>query len=287
MESIQRLFDQRLIDQRLIDQRLIDQRLIDQYVMSVSPKIREMFNTKPDWVFCHAVVEKRYDIAKPLVKKLVDKSNGDWALTHVSTIGELEMVIFFVENGVNVHIGCDGSPLRWACERGHLDVVKYLGSKGAHATAHDNIAIIQAVINGHFEVVKYLVDNLGVNPRANKDWALCLASGTGRLSIVRFLCDRGANVCVDNNLPLKWASDNCHFETVEYLCKRGAQESRITNVRTLNFIMFRKKMESKQKERAQKKIYFWWIPICYDIRRECGKRMQDRNVKAYQEMICC
>lgn len=44
--------------------------------------------------------------------------------------------------------------------------------------------------------------------------------------------------------------------------------------------IFRKKIETK----AQKKIYFWWIPICYDPNREVGKRMMERSWKAFQEM---
>ena len=266
-----------------------ENQLIEQYVMNISPKLREMYNTHSDWVFYHAVTDKRYDVAKLLFTRLVDTSNRNWALTYVSTRGILEMVIFLVENGVSVHAGYSymESPLRWACERGHLDIVKYLGSKGAHATAHDNIAITQAIVSGHLEVVKYLVEELGVNPRANKDWALCMASRGGHLSIVQFLCNRGANIQVDNNLPLKWASDGCHFETAGYLCKRGGQEQFITNVRTLNYINFRKKMEKKIRDRAQKKIYFWWIQICYDLEHHtgCGQRMALRNLESYTIMM--
>jgi len=28
---------------------------------------------------------------------------------------------------------------------------------------------------------------------------------------------------------------------------------------------------------AQKKIYFWWIEICYDPNKEVGQRMQERK----------
>lgn len=28
---------------------------------------------------------------------------------------------------------------------------------------------------------------------------------------------------------------------------------------------------------AQKRLYFWWIAICYDTRLECGKRMAEKS----------
>ena len=43
-------------------------------------------------------------------------------------------------------------------------------------------------------------------------------------------------------------------------------------------------MEAKKKERAQRRIYFWWIPICYDINRECGKRMMLKNLEKAKEL---
>jgi hypothetical protein len=36
---------------------------------------------------------------------------------------------------------------------------------------------------------------------------------------------------------------------------------------------------------AQKKIYFWWLPICYDVERESGKTMAKHNLRNYMEII--
>lgn len=38
--------------------------------------------------------------------------------------------------------------------------------------------------------------------------------------------------------------------------------------------------------RAQKKIYFWWIPICYSLDHPsgCGKRMALKNLQKFQEL---
>jgi len=34
--------------------------------------------------------------------------------------------------------------------------------------------------------------------------------------------------------------------------------------------------------KAQKKIYFWWIPICYNTTRNCGQRMMKNLDKAIE-----
>jgi len=39
------------------------------------------------------------------------------------------------------------------------------------------------------------------------------------------------------------------------------------------------------KEEASKKIYFWWIPFCYDINRESGKRMMQNNWEKTCELL--
>ena len=51
------------------------------------------------------------------------------------------------------------------------------------------------------------------------------------------------------------------------------------------YIEFCSKMKEKIKNRAQKKIYFWWIPICYDIMRTCGQRMAQKNLNKFEQMI--
>lgn len=40
-------------------------------------------------------------------------------------------------------------------------------------------------------------------------------------------------------------------------------------------IFFWEKMQRKAWITAQKKIYFWWIPLCYDLSRPSGQRMAE------------
>ena len=60
----------------------------------------------------------------------------------------------------------DDWAVRYASLNGHLEVVKYLVSLGGNIRAQNNQAFRRATRNGHVEVVKYLV-SLGGNIRAD------------------------------------------------------------------------------------------------------------------------
>ena len=73
------------------------------------------------------------------------------------------------------------------------------------------------------------------------------------------------------------------LERVKYLYEAGANISKISE-KHKKYILFCEKMKTKIRERAQRRIYFWWIPICYDINRECGKRMMQKNLEKAREL---
>ena len=68
--------------------------------------------------------------------------------------------------------------------------------------------------------------------------------------------------------------DHDETNTIESFASEG------TKLR-INFV---RKMREKKRQRAAKKIYFWWIPICYDLERECGQRMRMKNFEAFQKL---
>jgi len=53
------------------------------------------------------------------------------------------------------------------------------------------------------------------------------------------------------------------------------------------YSLFCQKMKEKRCIRAQKKIYFWWIQICYDLDHPsgCGKRMAHKNLRSFEELM--
>jgi hypothetical protein len=50
------------------------------------------------------------------------------------------------------------------------------------------------------------------------------------------------------------------------------------------YATFCDQMYYKIRTRAANKIYFWWIPICYDINRACGQRRMMRSVELAFEL---
>ena len=92
--------------------------------------------------------------------------------------------------------------------------------------------------------------------------------------MVKYLVSLGADIRSKNDYAVKYASLNCHHEVVKYLVSLGADIQSLTP-KHQKYILFCKKTRLK----AQKKIYFWWIQICYDPQHPsgCGKRMQEKS----------
>ena len=74
----------------------------------------------------------------------------------------------------------------WAAANGHLDMVKYLVSKGADVRARFDFALQCTAFNGHLDIVKYLVEN-GADVRACDDFALRWAAANRHWDIVKYL----------------------------------------------------------------------------------------------------
>ncbi|AQN68743.1 ankyrin repeat protein [Saudi moumouvirus] len=126
-----------------------------------------------------------YELVKCLMHFEIDPEDGECVLKCASSSGELEVVKYLVENGIDIHADND-SALALASDRGHLEVVKYLVESGA-------------------------------NIHADKDYALRWASRCGYLDVVQYLVENGANINAKNDYSLRWASENGHLEVVKYL----------------------------------------------------------------------
>ena len=146
-------------------------------------------------------------------------------------------------------------------------------------------AIIQPAKNGHLEVVKYLVSQ-GADVILYGNFAVQYASMNGHIEVVKYLISQGANVRTENDFSTLYASDFGHLEIVKYLVSQGSSIKNITQ-RSIRYLSFCEKMQEKNRIRAQKKIYFWWIQICYDMNHPsgCGKRMAQKNVEEYESMM--
>jgi len=86
----------------------------------------------------------------------INPDNSNKYLIDGSRNGRLDHVMVALNNGANVHTENEAG-VKWAIERGHLEILKYLVSQGADIHVGDDDLVVWASYGGHLEVVKYLV----------------------------------------------------------------------------------------------------------------------------------
>ncbi|XP_030855648.1 serine/threonine-protein phosphatase 6 regulatory ankyrin repeat subunit C-like [Strongylocentrotus purpuratus] len=132
------------------------------------------------------------------------------------------------------------SALHSAVRNGHLDVTKYLISKGAMVNKGNNeaevnggnndgrTALRSAAFNGHLDVIKFLISQgADVNKGSNNGWTvLHSAAFNGHLDVTEYLISQGAEVTMGSNegwTALNIAAFNGHLDVTEYLISQGAE----------------------------------------------------------------
>lgn len=166
-----------------------------------------------------AIYKNQTDVSKFLIDMGIDQSNGanlQDILEKVISHGNLELVKFLVEKGIDIHYE-DDAPVRYASEDGYVDIVKYLVEQGADIHALDDFALRFASERGHLDVVEYLVGQ-GANVNSDNDFALRVASQNGYLKIAKILVENGADV----NVGFQVSSEYGGLEMVKYMVSKGA-----------------------------------------------------------------
>jgi hypothetical protein len=172
-----------------------------------------------------------------------------------------------------------------ACKSGNIEKIKKYISGGGDVTTDNNSGIRWASLYGRLDAVKCLVE-YGADVRAMDDCSIAWAARGGHLSVVKFLIENGANPHVYSDEAVRWASTHGKFEIAKYLIVEcGCDISRVSDM-CRAYISFCQRMDEKTKVRAQKKIYFWWIEICYDMEHPsgCGKRMALKNFREFERI---
>jgi len=95
---------------------------------------------------------------------------------------------------------------------GHLELVKYVVDAGANVHAKNNIALLWSVEYGHLEIIKYLI-SVGADIHARDEFALRWSAECMNLNLVKYLVCVGANIHVDNNelFSIKMIKDNFSY----------------------------------------------------------------------------
>ncbi|XP_054773946.2 ankyrin repeat domain-containing protein 17-like isoform X1 [Lytechinus pictus] len=163
------------------------------------------------------------------------------ALTLACCGGFLEVAKFLIEVGADIELGCS-TPLMEAAQEGHVDLVKFLLSKGAivHAqTATGDTALTYACENGHTDVADVLLahganlehQTLALQEHESEGGRtpLMKAARAGHLCTVQYLISKGADVnrATTNNdhTVLSLACAGGHLKVVELLLAHNADPS--------------------------------------------------------------
>ena len=211
-----------------------------------------------------------------LIEQGYDKNK---ILRYVCIFGYLNIVRYIIEK-YNVD---DDFPVIYASKNGHFEMVKYLvEERGADARAENDDAVRLASKFGHLKIVKYLVENCEADIRANSDYAVRWASWNGHLQVVRYLVEQcGVDVRVENNDAVRKASAYGHFEVVKYLVEKCGAVLPTPNPRYDIYISVCKTGERRRKYNASKRIYFWWVQACYNPSTLTGQRSMYKGYREY------
>jgi ankyrin repeat protein len=94
-------------------------------------------------------------------------------------------------------------PVRWAIQEGHLNIVKYLVTKGVSVTRKYSdgfTPLDQAVGEGHKKIVAFLLNiGVNVNQKTINGTALHTACAYGKLEIAKMLVRHGADTAIKDS----------------------------------------------------------------------------------------
>ncbi|KAF3393739.1 putative ankyrin repeat protein [Penicillium rolfsii] len=150
-------------------------------------------------------------------------------------LGLLMAVLLDGEHNLDLRDVNDRTPLHYAAENGHQDVVKLLLDKGADSNIKDNYRSLTplhyAVENGNWEVLKLLLE-YGANPNIEgngfyNQTPLYDAVEKDNQEMVKLLLDKGADPNIMgksffSRTALHYAVENGYLEMVKLLLNKGA-----------------------------------------------------------------
>ena len=171
---------------------------------------------------------------KDVINNLDEKG---FSLLHLNAKdGNAETVQNLIEDGANIEIKDkkNGStPLLWACQSGHTNVVKILLQNNANVFATSfckKTSLHFASQSGNAEIVQILIDkgaHVDIKEKGNGQTPLLLACENGHINVVKALLQNNANVnekSRDGSTVLHLAAQNGQIDLLEILMKIGMEE---------------------------------------------------------------
>lgn len=156
-----------------------------------------------DYALCCGALKGYLEIVKYLVKNGSDiHAQNDGALCCAAKNGHLEIVKYLVENGAEIYTGWNGA-LYHAGKKGHIQVVKYL-----IGIVFGDVKITSAELASAGSCSNQpLVVKINVRQTEKGgnicDAALCGSAQNGHFQVVKYLIEKGANISVLTNATIR------------------------------------------------------------------------------------
>ncbi|XP_044191145.1 histone-lysine N-methyltransferase EHMT2 isoform X7 [Thunnus albacares] len=157
-----------------------------------------------------AIINNHIEVARYLVQNGACvyhvEEDGYTGLHHAAKLGSLEIVTMLMETGqvdVNAQDSGGWTPIIWAAEHKHVDVIKALLNRGADVTINDkelNVCLHWAAYAGNVDIAE-LVLNAGcslASVNMHGDTPLHIAAREGYLECVTLFLSRGADIDIMN-----------------------------------------------------------------------------------------
>ncbi|XP_030596898.1 histone-lysine N-methyltransferase EHMT2 isoform X2 [Archocentrus centrarchus] len=157
-----------------------------------------------------AIINNHVEVARYLVQNGACvyhvEEDGYTGLHHAAKLGNLEIVNMLLETGqvdVNAQDSGGWTPIIWAAEHKHVDVIKALLNRGADVTINDkelNVCLHWAAYAGNVDIAE-LVLNAGCSlssVNVHGDTPLHIAAREGYLDCVTLFLSRGADIDIMN-----------------------------------------------------------------------------------------
>jgi len=130
----------------------------------------------------------------------------------------------------------DGELLEEAAKHGDVQLVDLLIQAGVDPSANDNEGLLLASKYGHLPVVNRLLQDERVDPSVEDNYAIRWACCYGHLSVVdRLLQDKRVNPAARDNYAIQTASENGHLSVVNRLLQDERVDPSAYNNYCINF----------------------------------------------------
>ncbi|XP_040261388.1 histone-lysine N-methyltransferase EHMT2 isoform X3 [Bufo bufo] len=179
-----------------------------------------------------AVVNNHLDVAKYLAQSGAcvyhQEEDGSTCLHHAAKSGNLEMLSFLLSTGqVNVNAQDNGgwTPIIWAAEHKHIDVIRTLLTRGADVTLQDNVSIQRSFPFIDFHIPVCFISFCAFSSLQEKNICLHWASFTGSAEIAEILLNAQCELHAVNfhgDTPLHISAREGYIHCVNLFLSRGA-----------------------------------------------------------------